>query len=422
MQIDELLQVAERAASDVDLYIEQPHGFVIPGKVCKLNMALEGTKQAAHLWQKGLSEFLVEECGMTRSTIDPCLYTMEKGEKKMMIIVWVDDLCVATSDQEMFDSFFTKFSQKYKSTHDAKCDRFVGLEIERDLEKGILHLRQTKYIEKLFNKHLTDRNTKEWKTPSGTSREEACRFDAIGCAETDDERAQQSGTKFLEVIGGLLFASCMTRPDIAYHVGHLCQFMKDPSPAAYEAALGIVAYLYQTKLLGLTYGLKKEHPNAEVPSNSMIPYTDASFGKTPKGTIGAVVTINDGDTVVWYSRKGKLVADSTCKTELEGVVEGLKETMFVKQLVEDMGGQINGKPIIVCDNKAAIDVIRNPGVTKRTAHYERRLYYAREEYMNGGAGFLLVPTHDMMADGMTKVVDRKTFFRCRDFTMGTDMC
>ena len=55
-----------------ELYIEQPHGFEEQGKVCLLNQALEGTKQAAFLWQKNLSEFLVNECGFKRSLIDPC--------------------------------------------------------------------------------------------------------------------------------------------------------------------------------------------------------------------------------------------------------------------------------------------------------------------------------------------------------------
>ena len=32
----------------------------------------------------------------------------------------------------------------------------------------------------------------------------------------------------------------------------------------------------------------------------------------------------------------------------------------------------------------------------------------------------LVPTHRMMADGMTKVVDKDKFFKCRDYAMGIE--
>ena len=55
------------------LFTEQPTGFEVAGKICKLNMALEGTKQAAHLWQCNLNEFMVHH-EFIRSTADPCLY------------------------------------------------------------------------------------------------------------------------------------------------------------------------------------------------------------------------------------------------------------------------------------------------------------------------------------------------------------
>ena len=44
-----------------------------------------------------------------------------------------------------------------------------------------------------------------------------------------------------------LYAACQTRPDIQYHVSHLAQFMQDPSLEAYEAAIGVLCYLYRTK-------------------------------------------------------------------------------------------------------------------------------------------------------------------------------
>ena len=62
-------------------------------------------------------------------------------------------------------------------------------------------------------------------------------------------------------------------------------------------------------------------------------------------------------------------------------------------------------------------MIHNPGTTKRTAHYDRRLFFAREQYQNGRAIFYLVKTEKMMADIMTKVTDRAKFFLCRNFIM-----
>ena len=48
---------------------------------------------------------------------------------------------------------------------------------------------------------------------------------------------------------------------------------------------------------------------------------------------------------------------------------------------------------------------------------ERWIYQARDYQLHGGAKFILTPTANMMADGMTKVVDKSKFFLCRNFYM-----
>ena len=175
---------------DEKLYVEQPHGFEVPGKVCLLNQALEGTKQAANLWQANLSKYLVEKEGMTRSTIDPCLYTKFEDGAEIILIVWVDDLCIGTTTQQMFEDFFERFSKEYSSTKN-KSPTFVGIDMKRDRSKKTITLNQTRYIEKLFDCFLSERNTKPWKTPSGTSREEAARFMNIS---PPTDRRQQSAS------------------------------------------------------------------------------------------------------------------------------------------------------------------------------------------------------------------------------------
>ena len=43
--------------------------------------------------------------------------------------------------------------------------------------------------------------------------------------------------------------------------------------------------------------------------------------------------------------------------------------------------------------------------------------FARALYLTKAIGLTLVPTHRMMADGMTKVVDKDKFFKCRDYAL-----
>ena len=62
-----------------------------------------------------LNKFLVGEYGMTRSLIDPCLYTKGNGDDRLIVMVWVDDLCCASKSNAIFEKFFIEFSKAFKA-------------------------------------------------------------------------------------------------------------------------------------------------------------------------------------------------------------------------------------------------------------------------------------------------------------------
>ena len=74
----------------------------------------------------------------------------------------------------------------------------------------------------------------------------------------------------------------------------------------------------------------------------------------------------------------------------------------------------------ITDNKAAYDVIKYPGATKRTIHFDRWLHFARSLCLMNKVQMFLVGTDDMMADGFTKPPDKTKFLKCRDYIMTRD--
>ena len=103
-------------------------------------------------------------------------------------------------------------------------------------------------------------------------------------------------------------------------------------------------------------------------------------------------------TVSYFSRKVKFpVPDSTCYAELNVIVATLKESIFASHVIADMFGATR-LPLIVTDSKAAHDIIKNPGVTKHSIHFERWIYLARDYYLHGKAKYLQTGTANMMAD------------------------
>ena len=96
------------------------------------------------------------------------------------------------------------------------------------------------------------------------------------------------------------------------------------------------------------------------------------------------------------------------------------EAMFVIEILQDMCIELAGKVSCFTDSKSGYDVIRQPGVTKHTAHFDRWLHWARQLYLQKVISLYLGPTELMMADDKNKMVDRSKFFACRGFQLNAD--
>ena len=75
---------------------------------------------------------------------------------------------------------------------------------------------------------------------------------------------------------------------------------------------------------------------------------------------------------------------------------------------------LDGPVCGVTDNKGAYDVVRNPGATKRTVHFDRWLHFARELYLHNAIKIFLTTTDNMMADMFTKADHLPTLPCVRD--------
>ena len=332
--------------------------------------------------------------------------------------VHVDDVLTAYNDQSSFDEFWTKFRTKFGSTL-GTVDKYLGMEVCRDRDARRVVLTQTVYIEKMFAKYLSASNTKAWTTPVDLTRDGIAKFYTIVPAESDAEKNQMQDKDFSGLLGSLLYASCMTRPDIAFYTTYLAQFMQSPSVAAWDAALSVASYLHSTKELGIAFGGDHQTccvPDVPLDKARLVIFSDASFGRDIHPFVGGFVQWRQGP-VSWISRKAKFVPQSSCEVEVFGVVLVLKEGEFVTQIADFVDAGLASPVAAITDNKAARDVIKYPGATKRTVHFDRWLHFARELHLRNKVEIFLCGTDDMMADGMTKPVDKTKFLKCRNYIL-----
>ena len=63
---------------------------------------------------------------------------------------------------------------------------------------------------------------------------------------------------FMSMVGSLLYAAMVTRPDIAYAVQALGRHLQSTTDEHFVAAKRVLRYLKETKELGLKYGMTSE--------------------------------------------------------------------------------------------------------------------------------------------------------------------
>ncbi|GJT49786.1 putative ribonuclease H-like domain-containing protein, partial [Tanacetum coccineum] len=82
------------------------------------------------------------------------------------------------------------------------------------------------------------------------------------------------------------------------------------------------------------------------------------------------------------SKKQTALAISTTEAEYVSAEKACKQALWMKQALVDYKVKLNGVPVL-CDNKEAIDLSKNPVLHSRTKHIEIRHHFLRDNIQKG---------------------------------------
>ena len=155
--------------------------------------------------------------------------------------MYVDDIIIIENVSIFVATIINKLSHTFSVKDMGHLHIFLGIEVV-PTAKG-LFLSQHKYIQDLLSKTFMDM-AKDIHTPMSTS---------TPLILTDGSTSTNS-TEYQRVIGALQYLG-LTRPDIAFVVNQLSQFMHKPTTCHWTIAKQILRYLKQTMFHGFLFNI-----------------------------------------------------------------------------------------------------------------------------------------------------------------------
>jgi len=220
------------AKIDEEMYIKLPDGVDPKGlvEICRLNLALYGTKQAGWLLGMKLDKELME-MGAVGSKVDQCLYKWcHSVHGRFFILVYVDELIVAGEKLDGVEAFQRFASAKFEVRDMGEVMDFAGMKVMRNQTAKTLTLSNPGHTDKLLKAFVMDKAT-----PNKTSMASGVKLTKKRAGLLPD------GNRYTELVSSLLYLSTTTRPDIAFSSGVLSRFMSCPEEDHLRTAKGGLA-------------------------------------------------------------------------------------------------------------------------------------------------------------------------------------
>jgi Reverse transcriptase (RNA-dependent DNA polymerase) len=393
-----------------ELYMELPSGQLV-----RLRKAIYGLKQSPRLWYRTADDALAQ-IGFRRTTADACVYAAEWHGRRVVLVLYVDDLLIAAPPDARVDELKDELRKRFRMKDLGECQAFIGLQVERDRASRTLRLHQTGYTRQLLRAHglvlagEAGTTSKTHRTPV-ESKAHPLRQATEQKAELA-RREAEAGRPYAQLVGALMWLAMSTRPDIAQVTSELSRHLAAPTDEAHAAAKRVLRYLARAPDLGLQYGAPVV-PH-EMVDSALIGFADADYGGCVdhRRSRTAYIFLLEHGAVSWKSRLQPTVAMSTVEAEYMSSASAAREAIWLRRLVGELGYDARRPTVLLGDNTGAIALTHNAILSERSKHIDVMHHFVRERVEDGQLTTEYVRTTEMAADFLTKPIQRVAFERC----------
>nr|GEX20175.1 retrovirus-related Pol polyprotein from transposon TNT 1-94 [Tanacetum cinerariifolium] len=335
-----------------EVYVAQPSGFIDfqkPNYVYKLKKVLYGLKQTPKAWYDRRKAFLIKH-EYSMGMVDNILFTKKSKSHLIIVQIYVDKIIFGSMSQNLCDNFTKIMHDEFEMSMMGELNFFLGLQIKQ-MEDGIF-LNQSKYIKEMLKKFGLE-DSKPTKTLMSTKIK-------------------------------------LTKDDEADSTTHL------------EAIERIFSYIRETSHLGLWY------PKGTRIETIVYADSDHAGDYVNRKSTSGVCKFMGCCLTSWFTKKQTALAISMTEAEYVSTGKACQQALWMKHDLIDYGIRLDNVPIM-CENKGAIDLSKNPVQHSRTKHLEIRHHFLCDNIQKGNISIEKVAFEDNIADVFTKPLKRKVF-------------
>ncbi|GJP51082.1 hypothetical protein CLOM_g10251 [Closterium sp. NIES-68] len=181
----------------------------------------------------------------------------------------------------------------------------------------------------------------------------------------------------------------------------------------------VAKFLGQTATVGLQYsaaaqGRQKGADGVEPGRFFLTAFSDASWASEPEDmtSVGGFICCVDGGPTAWESKKQVDQALSSVESEYMALFRAIREVVWQRRLLAELGEEQQGPTPLYCDSQGAIALAKNPVLHGLTKHMKVKWHWVRSMVTAGEVELHYVKTTAQPADMMTKRLVEQQHWKC----------
>jgi hypothetical protein len=392
-----------------------PPGAKLPkGKCFQLLKSIYGLKQAGRLFYNYLSGYL-KEIGFTESDADHCLLYIQKGTDVVLILVYVDDILMCSTSNELADVYTDLLHRKFSITNLGELVWCLGMRIRTSADRHSISLDLHRYIDVILERY--NFGTVQ---PVPTPMIHTLKLSKTQCPQTQADIDEMANYPYRSAISALMFAMIVLRFDISFPVISCARFSQNPGLPHWEALVRIFKYLKGTADLQVTYSRMED-----TTSPLLYGYSDADWATADLDDCRSVIAycyIMAGGIVAWFTRFSRPCL-SIFEGEFGALTEAAKEGVSIRDVASSIplswGSDNKNVPTtILTDSSSSVQAASEPKFHSRTKDFRIRQRWLQDIIKDGIIRVQFTKRDHNVSDFFVKALIQTSFRRIRTFCAG----